>query len=176
MIKFHKTKIKNLEIISFNKIKDDRGFFSRLFCNKIFKKRFQKTAQINFSQSKKKFTLRGMHYQNYPFAEDKIIKCIKGKIFDVAVDLRKNSKTYGKWASLILSEKNNKMFLIPKGFAHGYMTLENNCEIIYFVSNHYKPNKESGIRYNDPYFKIKWPSKPRAISEKDLSWKLIKRL
>ncbi len=176
MIKFQKTKIKNLEIVSFNNFKDNRGFFSRLYCNKIFKKKFNNVVQINFSYSKDKFTLRGMHFQNYPNQEDKIVKCIKGKIFDVAIDLRKNSKTYGKWVSVILSEKNNKMFLIPKGFAHGYMTLENKCEIIYFVSNHYNKSKESGIRYDDPCFKIKWPSKPKKISQKDLSWNLIKKL
>jgi len=176
MISFKKTKIKDLEIIYYNKFKDFRGFFSRLYCAQTFKKKFSKIVQINFSFSKDKFTLRGMHFQNHPNSEDKVVKCIKGKIFDVAVDLRKNSKTYGKWVSVVLSEKNNKMFLIPKGFAHGFMTLENNCEIMYFVSNYYKKIKESGIRYNDPFFNIKWPTNPKKISKKDLSWKLIKKI
>jgi dTDP-4-dehydrorhamnose 3,5-epimerase len=176
MISFKKTKIKDLEIIHYNKFKDFRGFFSRLYCAQNFKKRFSKIVQINFSFSKDKFTLRGLHFQNHPNSEDKVVKCIKGKIFDVAVDLRKNSNTYGKWVSVVLSEKNNKMFLIPKGFAHGFMTLENNCEIMYFVSNYYKKKKESGIRYNDSFFNIKWPANPKKISKKDLSWKLIKKI
>ena len=115
-----------------------------------------------------------MHYQEPPFSEDKIIICTKGKIFDVAIDLRKKSKTFGKWQSIILSCKNNKMFFIPKGFAHGFMSLEKNTEIIYFVSEFYNSKKEKGVLYNDPFFSIKWPNKPSLVSKKDLNWPIFK--
>ena len=174
MIKFKKTKIKNLEIGTFKEIKDFRGNFSRLFCADIFSKKIKKICQINKSFSKKKYTLRGMHFQLSPFAEYKIVICISGKVYDVAIDLRKNSKTFGKWHSEILSKKNNKVFFIPKGFAHGFMTLEKNSELIYFVSQFYNWKKERGVMYNDPFFKINWPAKPSNISSKDLSWSLKK--
>ena len=174
MIKFNNTKIKNLKIASIKNINDKRGFFGRLFCKKIFGKNFKNISQINRSLTKKKFTIRGMHYQAPPFSEDKIIICTKGKIFDVAIDLRKKSKTFGKWQSVILSSKNNKMFLIPKGFAHGFMSLEKNTEIIYFVSEFYNPKKEKGVLYNDPFFSIKWPAKPTLVSKKDLKWPIFK--
>ncbi len=174
MIKFNNTKIKNLKIVSIKNINDKRGFFGRLFCKKIFGKNFKNISQINRSFTKKKFTIRGMHYQVPPFPEDKIILCTKGKVFDVAIDLRKKSKTFGKWHSVILSNKNNKMFLIPKGFAHGFMSLEKNTEIIYFVSEFYNPKKEKGILYNDPFFSIKWPAKPTLVSKKDLKWPIFK--
>jgi len=176
MINFKKTKIKNLEIGTFKEIKDFRGSFSRLFCAEIFKKKIKKINQINKSFSNKKYTLRGMHYQLSPFSEDKIVMCTRGKVFDVAVDLRKNSRTYGKWHSEILSEKNHKIFFIPKGFAHGFMTLEKNSEVLYFVSQFYNWEKECGTMYNDPILKIKWPAKPSSISKKDLSWKLMKKI
>ena len=175
MIKFLKNKIKDLEIIVPKKITDNRGYFSRLFCSNLFlKKGLNKIVQVNKSFSKKKHTVRGMHYQLPPFSEDKIVGCSKGKILDVAIDLRKNSKTLGKWHSEILSENNNKMFLIPKGFAHGFMTLEDNCEVIYYVSEFYKPHKERGLFYKDPFFSIKWPATGRVISKKDKEWSLIK--
>tara|TARA_Y100001958_G_scaffold149934_1_gene133113 strand:+ start:411 stop:941 length:531 start_codon:yes stop_codon:yes gene_type:complete len=174
MIKFKYTKIKNLKIASIKNINDKRGFFGRLFCKKLFGKNFKNISQINRSFTKKKFTIRGMHYQVPPFSEDKIIFCTKGKIFDVAIDLRKKSKTFGKWHSVILSSKNNKMFLIPKGFAHGFMSLEKNTEIIYFVSQFYNSKKERGVLYKDPFFSIKWPAKPSKISKKDLNWPIIK--
>ncbi len=174
MINFKNTKIKNLKIISIKNVIDKRGYFGRLFCKKFLGKNFKNISQINRSLTKKKFTIRGMHYQAPPFSEDKIIICTKGKIFDVAIDLRKKSKTFGKWQSVILSSKNNKMFLIPKGFAHGFMSLEKNTEIIYFVSEFYNPKKEKGVLYNDPFFSIKWPAKPTLVSKKDLKWPIFK--
>ena len=169
-----KTFIKDLYILTQSKKLDNRGFFSRVYCSKLLNKRFKTVRQINKSFSKNKFTLRGLHFQTHPLAEDKIVICIKGSIYDVAVDLRKKSKTYGKWKSIILSENNNKMFLIPKGFAHGFLTLKNNTEVLYLVSQYYNKESERGYIYNDPYFSIKWPYKPKVISTKDKSLPFFK--
>jgi dTDP-4-dehydrorhamnose 3,5-epimerase len=114
-----------------------------------------------------------MHFQKEPKAEDKLIQCLNGAIYDVAVDLRKNSPTYGRWEAVELSEENKKMFLIPKGFAHGVQTLTDNCRMQYFVSEFYSPEYESGVRWNDPLFNVKWPLAPTVISEKDKNWPLF---
>jgi len=169
-----KTFIKDLYILTQLKKLDNRGFFSRVYCSKFLNKKFKKVCQINKSFSKNKFTLRGLHYQAHPLEEDKIIICTKGSIYDVAVDLRKKSKTYGKWKSIILSENDNKMFLIPKGFAHGFLTLKNNTEVLYLVSQYYNKEKERGYIYNDPNFSIKWPYKPKILSNKDKSLPFFK--
>jgi len=173
---FKKTKIKGLYIIEPELKIDERGYFARIFCKNEFKKiGFDfKIVQINRSLTKKRGTIRGLHFQKPPKSEDKIVVCLKGKIFDVALDLRKNSPTFGKWFSVELSEENKKMFLIPKGFAHGFQTLTDNCEILYFVSEFYFPKYEGGVRWNDPFFNIKWPLKPTIISEKDKNWPLFK--
>ena len=167
MISFKKTKIKDLEIIHYNKFKDFRGFFSRLYCAQNFKKRFSKIVQINFSFSKDKFTLRGMHFQNHPNSEDKVVKCIKGKIFDVAVDLRKNSKFFGKYVSIHMSDKDDYSFFIPKGFGHGFLCLSNNCIVNYKCSNYRNSKYEKTILWNDPNINIKWPCKKPILSKKD---------
>jgi dTDP-4-dehydrorhamnose 3,5-epimerase len=174
---FKKTKIKGLYIIEPEFKIDERGYFARIFCKKEFKKNgfdFE-IVQTNRSLTKKKGTIRGMHFQKKPKSEDKIICCLKGKIFDVAIDLRKNSPTFGKWVGVELSEENKKMFLIPKGFAHGFQTLTDNCEILYFMSEFYSPKYESGVRWNDPFFNIKWPIKNPILSEKDKNWPLVKK-
>ena len=108
-------------------------------------------------------------------SEDKIIQCLKGRIYDVAVDLRKDSPTYGKWSAEELTENNKKMFLIPKGFAHGFQTLTDTCELLYFMSKFYSPEHGSGVRWNDPFFKIVWPIKNHRLSEKDKNWTLLKK-
>jgi len=174
-MRFRETKIRGLYIIEPELKVDKRGYFSRVFCKKEFAKiglNFG-IVQVNRSLNLKKGTLRGMHFQKPPKAEDKIIQCIKGIVYDVAVDLRENSPTYGHWAAVELSEKNKRMFLVPKGFAHGFQTLTDNCEVLYFTSEFYSPEYESGIRWNDPFFNIKWPIKPTNISEKDKNWPLI---
>jgi dTDP-4-dehydrorhamnose 3,5-epimerase len=173
---FKKTKIKGLYIIEPELKSDERGYFARIFCKKEFKKiGFDfKIVQVNRSLTKKRGTIRGLHFQKPPKSEDKIVVCLKGKIFDVALDLRKNSPTFGKWVGVELSEENKKMFLIPKGFAHGFQTLTDNCEILYFVSEFYSPKYESGIRWDDPFFNIKWPIKNPILSEKDKNWPLFK--
>ncbi len=172
-MKFHKTKIKGVYIIEPDPKIDKRGYFVRLFCKKEFINigmNFN-IVQINRSFTKKKGTIRGLHYQNLPHQEDKIIQCFKGEIYDVILDLRKNSATFGKWISEKLSEKNKKMILVPKGCANGLQTLTDNCEIEYFMSGYYSPRCGAGVRWNDPFFKLKWPIKKVFLSQKDKNWK-----
>ncbi len=173
---FQKTKIKDVYIIEPELKTDERGYFGRFFCKKELAEigvNFD-IVQINRSLNKKKGTLRGIHFQKHPKSEDKIVQCISGAIYDVAVDLRRDSETYGQWASVELTQDNKKMFLIPKGCAHGFQSLEENSEILYFISEFYSPEYESGVRYNDSLLNIKWPIKNPIILERDKNWPLIK--
>jgi len=177
-MKFQETKIKGLYIIEPELKVDERGYFARIFCKKEFAKiglKFE-IVQINRSSNLKKGTLRGMHFQKPPKAEDKIVQCLKGAIYDVAIDLRKDSKTFGRWIAVELTEENRKMFFIPKGFAHGFQSLRDNSEILYFMSEFYFPEHESGVRWNDPFFNIVWPIKNPILSEKDKNWPLMKQI
>jgi dTDP-4-dehydrorhamnose 3,5-epimerase len=154
---------------------DDRGWFSRVYCEKeqaenIFP---ESIKQINSSFSKDKGTLRGLHFQNKPFEESKIIKVLSGCVYDLILDLRKESSTYLQWEAFELNSKSKEMLYVPKGFAHSILTLENDTEILYFVSEFYQQNSESGIRWDDPYFKFSWPITPNVISSKDQSWPLF---
>lgn len=126
--------------------------------------------QANISQNFKKGTLRGFHFQRKPFSEDKILSCIKGEIYDIVVDLRSKSKTYKKWISFKLNEKNKYFLLVPKGCANAFLTLKDNTLIHYYSSQYYNSNAEGGIRYNDPNFSFKWPKKIKIISHKDLNF------
>ena len=148
---------------------DDRGFFSRLFCQKEFSRMGLNTnwVQINNSFSKKKSTLRGLHYQKDSNSEVKLIRCIRGEIWDVIVDLREKSKTYGKWYGARLSDKNRSMIYVPRGCAHGFITLKPDTEVFYLVSNFYSPETERTLSWNDKTVDINWPILPRVISEKD---------
>jgi len=174
-MKFIKTKFKDAFIIEIDKINDSRGFFSRSWDTNIFKENNlnEKIVQCNISFNKKKGTLRGMHFQKFPHNEVKLIRCTKGKIFDVIIDLREKSKTYKKWNSVELSENNYKMLYVPEGFAHGFQTLEENTEVFYQMSEFYEPESSTGIRWDDNIFKINWPIVPPIISKKDLSYKLF---
>lgn len=166
---FTPTKLAGAFIIDLKKIEDDRGFFARTFCFNEFKDNgieFE-VRQANTSLSAKKGTLRGMHFQKSPYEEDKLVRCTKGALFDVIIDLRKDSPTYKQWIGVELTEKNHRALLVPKGFAHGFLTLEDDTEANYLVSQFYTPGAESGIRYNDPQFGIEWPIKPTEVSEKD---------
>lgn len=166
---FEEQLLKGIFLIRLAPFKDDRGTFARIFCQKEFSKHNLNTnfVQTNIAYSERKFTLRGLHYQTDGSEEDKLIKCIKGRILDVAIDLREKSSTYGKFLSIELSEKEDIMIYVPRGFAHGYITLEDGSEIIYQVTNFYDKLKEKGIRWNDPYFNIKWPTNNPILSEKD---------
>jgi dTDP-4-dehydrorhamnose 3,5-epimerase len=168
-MKFQKTKIYGVYIIKPSLFKDKRGVFRRHFCKIEFKKKNidNKILQSNISENKYKGTLRGFHYQTYPYSEAKTLSCIKGEIYDVVIDLRKKSKTYKKWISIKLNEKNRFSIHVPKGCANAFLTLKNNCIIHYYCSQKFFPNKEKGIKYNDKSFRIKWPFKPKIISKKD---------
>lgn len=168
--KLEKTKVKDCYKIYFDKITDQRGYFSKIFCNKKLKFIKNNIVQINESFNSKKGTLRGMHYQMSPYQEDKLVYCISGKIYDVCLDLRKNSSTFGKWDFINLEENSTSMFLIPRGCAHGFYTLKANSKVIYFTTNYYNFKKEAGIRFDDPKFNIQWPGKINVISKKDSKW------
>lgn len=172
---FTETKLPRAFVIEIEKIEDERGFFARIFDKNEFLKMDLETkfVQSSISYNKKRGTIRGMHFQTKPNEENKIIRCLRGKIFDVIIDLRPNSKTFTETFSIELSEDNYRMLYIPKGFAHGFQTLEDNTEVFYDISEEYKPESLGGIRWNDPNFKIKWPIQPTVISERDLMFKLF---
>lgn len=176
-MKFKETKIKGLYIINPESKIDERGYLMRIFCEEELKKNGLefKIVQANQTLTKKKGIIRGMHFQKPPKAEDKIVQCLKGAIYDVAVDLREDSPTYGQWVAEKLTEDNKKMFLIPKGFAHGFQTLTDNCEVQYFMSEFYSPEHSSGVRRDDPFFNIKWSIENSTLSEKDKNWPLMKQ-
>ena len=164
------TNIDGAYIIQNNYIEDERGYFLRLFCNDELKKKgldFE-VKQSNMSYSAKKGTLRGMHYQMPPYAEIKVFRCIKGAVFDAIADIRKDSPTYGKYFTVELSEENGKMIYIPPYVAHGIQTLEDDSMVVYFVSEYYISNYCAYLRWDDPFFNIKWPKcENRIMSEKD---------
>lgn len=166
---FQKTRLKGLFIITPELKLDKRGYFARIYCNKEFKKNrlnFE-IVQIGKSMTKYKGTIRGLHFQKEPFWEEKIVVCTKGSIFDVAADLRPDSETFGEWVSEKLSGENKKMVYLPKGFAHGFQTLTDDCEVEYFLSEHYSPEHAWGVKYNDPSLNIKWPVKKTILSDND---------
>lgn len=170
---FNEIKLHGAYVIELEKLGDHRGFFARSWDVNEFKKYNlnPNIVQCNISFSKNSGTLRGLHYQVKPFEESKVIRCTQGKIFDVIVDLRSNSKTYKNWFGIELSQENHKMLYVPEGFAHGFQSLEDNTEIFYQVSQFYTPKAECGIHWNDPTFNIKWPIEEKIITEKDNSWK-----
>ena len=155
-------------ILEIEKLKDQRGFFRRLYCYQKFSSFTNvKIKQINHSFTKKRGTVRGLHYQIGNFKEDKFVICIQGKVFDVALDLRSKSKSFLKYKSTILSDSNNLVSFIPKGFAHGFQTLTNDVIMIYFHSNFYRASSEKIINVVDPKISIQWPLKISSISKKD---------
>jgi len=168
---FVEQKIKGVWIINPTPFEDGRGLFRRHFCNEEFLKNNIEIniSQSNVSENKYKKTLRGFHYQLAPNQEAKTLSCFKGSIFDVIVDLRKDSSTYKKWISAELTEKNRSMIHVPKGCANAFMTLNDDSIIHYYCSDPYAPESEKGIRYNDPSFDFIWPYEPKLISQKDLN-------
>lgn len=174
-MQFTETKLKDAFIIDLELKQDDRGFFARIFCQKEFEAHGLKpiVAQCNLSFNYKKGTLRGMHYQIPPATETKLIRCIKGAIYDVIVDMRPNSPTYLQHIGVELTDKNRRALYVPEMFAHGYQALTDETEVIYQVSEFYTPNTEKGLRYDDPLLKIKWPLPVSEISEKDNNWPLL---
>ncbi len=168
-MKFNPTPLADAYTIDLEKREDERGFFARFFCVNEFDKLGldKNVVQINNSLSKDKGTLRGIHYQLAPKAETKIVRCIKGSLYDVIVDLRPNSPTFLKWFGATLSAENRTMMFVPKGFGHAFLTLEEDTEALYLVTEFYAPEHERGMRWNDPKIGIEWPIEPVIISDKD---------
>ena len=168
---FTETKLKGAFIIEIKQLEDERGFFGRSWCKKEMEEHGLKTnvVQANTSFSKRKGTIRGFHFQKHPDEETKLIRCTKGAIYDVIIDLRKDSPTYMQWIGVELTEDNYKMVYVPENFAHGFLTLTDNVEVYYLVTNFYTPHAEEGIRYNDPAFNIQFPAPVEVVSEKDMS-------
>ncbi len=148
---------------------DDRGWFARYYCKKEFEAigHVKEWVQMNHSVTKKKGSIRGMHYQLPPFSEIKLVRCIAGVVFDIIVDLRRDSATFLQWFGQELSAENKKMLYIPEGFAHGFQCLSENCELLYHHSEFYTPGFEGGIRYDDPVINIQWPLPVSVLSERD---------
>ena len=172
---FISTTLKDLYKVDRKIIQDHRGLLSRLFCVDHFKEiGFNKSiVQINHTLTQKKGVIRGMHYQNPPYTETKIVTCIQGKILDVAVDLRQGSSTFLKWHSEILSSDNQSSLFIPDGFAHGFQTLTEDCHIIYMHSNFFSPDAEEGLNPVDPKIAIRWPLDVTEVSKKDNNYPML---
>jgi len=164
------TSIDGLQVIERQPIGDTRGYLERMFC--IHELRMlilnRSIMQINHTLTQKKGTVRGMHFQHQPNAEMKIVSCVRGEIFDVAVDIRRNSPTFLQWHAEILSEKNHLSFFIPEGFAHGFQTLTSDCELLYFHTANYRAEYEGALNVLDPRLAIFWPEPIAACSERDM--------
>jgi len=169
---FTETSLAGVYLIDIEPIEDSRGFFARSWCRREFEAHNldAEVSQVNSSFSPQAGTLRGLHYQREPNAEAKTIRCVRGAIFDVAVDMRESSPNYLRWIGHELSAANRKSLYIPKGFAHGYQTLVPDTELLYSTSEFYAGEAEIGIRYDDPALAIRWPEPVQVISEKDASW------
>lgn len=166
---FKETKLRGAFIIEPERHEDERGFFARTFCQQEFRDHGLRTelVQCSVSYNKEKGTLRGMHYQAAPHEEAKLVRCTRGAIFDVAIDLRPGSETLKQWVSTELTAENRRMLYVPEGCAHGFQTLEDDSEVFYQISARFHPESSRGVRWNDPAFGIAWPSGSSAISVKD---------
>lgn len=169
---FNETALPGAWIIELQRFEDDRGFFARSFCQEEFASRGLKTAvaQCNVSFNKKKGTLRGMHFQKAPKAEAKLVRCTRGAIHDIIIDLRPDSSTYCKWTAVELSAEKGTALYIPEGFAHGFQTLVENSEVFYQMYEYFAPECADGVRWDDPAFGIKWPLQHPILSAKDLAY------
>jgi len=169
---FIKTKLTGVFIIEPEKSEDARGFFARAWCEREFARYgpSPRWVQCNISFNKKRGTLRGLHYQAAPCEEAKLIRCTRGEIYDVIVDLRRDSETFMQWLAVELTAENHKMVFIPTGCAHGFLTLDDNTEAFYQMAEFYAPEYARGVRWNDPAFGIQWPVEVRVISERDRNY------
>lgn len=172
---FSETTLKGCYVVTLEPKGDDRGWFARTYCKKEFLKigHEKEWVQMNHSFTEKKGTVRGMHYQIPPFGEIKMVRCISGSVFDVVVDIRKDSPTFLKWFGVELSAANKKMIYIPEGFAHGFQTLTENCELIYHHSTFYEPGAEAGLNVLDARLDIHWPEAIVNLSERDISHEFL---
>jgi dTDP-4-dehydrorhamnose 3,5-epimerase len=169
---FEPTKLKGAFIIQLERLTDERGFFARAWCeNELAAHGLTHVVrQANLSLTYKKGTLRGMHYQIAPYGEAKTVRCTRGRIYDVIIDLRADSPTFKQWLGVELTADNYTMLYVPENFGHGFLTLDDSCEVAYQVSEFHTPGAERGIRWNDPAIGIQWPGAITAISDKDACW------
>jgi len=174
-MKLNSTSLAGVYQVDLTPIEDERGRFTRLFCQKELSAILQDRpiVQINSSRSKNIGTIRGFHYQIPPYTETKFIQCTRGSVHDVVVDLRKKSETFLNSFSCDLTENDNLMLVVPAGIAHGFQTLNEDSELLYFHSEYYQPDHEAGIRYDDPVIQINWPLTPTLISPRDRAYKLL---
>jgi len=176
-LKFHATPLSGLYVVEIEALRDERGFFARSYCAREFSAHGVDfpVAQCNVSFNDKAGTLRGLHYQAAPHEEAKLVRCTRGALFDVAVDVRLDSPTYRRWYAVELTPDNGRMLFIPGGFAHGFQTLQDGTEISYVMSEFYHPDSARGLRWDDPAFAIDWPLANPIISDKDRSHPLLDR-
>lgn len=169
------TPLKDAVVVESKPFHDHRGAFSRLFCRNELSSFIgnRQIVNINLSTTLKIGVVRGLHYQKVPSQEMKLVRCLRGAVFDVIVDLREDSATFLQWYGLELSENDEQMIVVPEGFAHGFQVLKENSEVLYFSTEFYSPGCESGLRYNDPALDIQWPLPVSEISEKDMSYSLV---
>jgi dTDP-4-dehydrorhamnose 3,5-epimerase len=172
---FFSTPLSGLIVIKRQAIEDDRGFLCRFYCSEEFKDigLNKSIVQVNHTLTKKKGSVRGLHFQHPPHAETKFVSCLKGEIFDVAVDIRHNSPTFLHWYSEILSDTNRKSLLIPEGFAHGFQSMTNDCELIYLHTESYMPSAEGGLNVRDVRLNITWPLNIAELSKRDQAYRYI---
>lgn len=171
-MKFEPTKLDGVYHIRTEPHVDARGFFARIYCPEEFNKAgidFAST-QMNLSRNTTRHTLRGMHWQDAPYAEAKVVRCLRGRIHDVVVDIRRESATCGKWIARELDAESANALIIPEGFAHGFLTLEPDTDVMYQMGRMYEPGQARGFRYDDPAFSIDWPAAPEVVGEADLNW------
>lgn len=169
---FKETRLKSAYIIDIERFEDQRGFFARSWCQKEFEDHGlnPRLVQCSISFNVRKGTLRGMHYQTKPFEEAKLVRCTRGAIHDVIIDIRPDSSTFREWVGFMLTADNRRSLYVPEGFAHGFLTLEDNTEVFYQMSEFYAPEYGRGFRWNDPFFVIEWPSNVQVISDRDRSY------
>jgi dTDP-4-dehydrorhamnose 3,5-epimerase len=172
---FTETSLNGSFIIELDLFEDERGWFARYFCKNEFQNigHTKEWVQMNHSVSHKKGSLRGMHYQVKPHKEIKMVRCISGSVYDVIIDLRKDSQSFLKWFGVELSAGNKKMIYIPEGFAHGFQCLTDNCQLLYHHTEFYQPGAEAGVRYDDPLVNISWPQEVTVISARDQQHPLL---
>lgn len=174
---FVKMEIPDVILIKPKIFEDERGFFMETYKRQDFERAGIKGEFVQDNHSKSRYgVLRGLHFQKKPYAQAKIVRCVKGIIYDVAVDLRNNSPTFGRYVNAILSEHNKYMLYIPRGFAHGFLVLSNEAEVVYKVDNPYAPDHEGGLIWNDPDVNISWPIDNPILSQKDQKWPTLKDL
>jgi dTDP-4-dehydrorhamnose 3,5-epimerase len=171
-LQFRDTPIHGARLVDLECRGDERGFFARFFCEREFAEAGLEThfVQINNSLTAKRGTVRGMHYQLPPAAEVKLVRCLHGALFDVILDLRPDSPSFGQWFGATLTAESRTMMYVPRGCAHGFVTLQDNTEALYLVSAFYGPKEERGLRFDDPRFSVEWPAEPVEVSAKDRSW------